>query len=119
MTTADGHALLQVVMEGHTKVVGPESRAMQKGKMVRAEITSQGSHTPGTRTAAGVEPSLAVLIAELVSAGLVSVEVGDDGDMGYALTPRGQLAARLMAMSPHAHALVLLGALVGAREEPN
>jgi hypothetical protein len=86
---------------------------------VRADITFQGSHTQGTQTTAGVEPSLAVLIAELASAGLVSVEVSDDGDIGYALTPQGQLAARLMAMSRHAHALVLLGALVGAREEPN
>ena len=87
--------------------------------MVRADITFQESHTTGAQTTAGVEPSLAVLIAELASAGLVSVEVGGDGDIGYALTPQGQLAARLMAMSRHAHALVLLGALMGAGDDPN
>lgn len=87
--------------------------------MVRADATVQGSHAPGTPTTAGVEPSLVELIAELASAGLVSVAVSDDGDIGYALTSQGQLAARLMAMSHDAHALVLLGALMGASEEPN
>ena len=52
---------------------------MQKGATVRAEVTGQGGRTPGAQAAAGVEPSLPELIGELVSAGLVSVEVHDDG----------------------------------------
>jgi hypothetical protein len=92
---------------------------LQEGSTVRADATVHGSHTPGASPAAGGELSLGVLIAELRSAGLVAVEVSDDGDIAYALTPRGQQAARLMAMSRHAHALVLLGALVGTGESPN
>jgi hypothetical protein len=86
---------------------------------MRAEATVQRGHSAGTQATARVEPSLAELIAELASAGLVSVAVGDDGDISYALTPQGQLAARLMAMSRHAHARVLLGALLGASDDPN
>lgn len=86
---------------------------------MRADASVQESHAPGVQTTAGIEPSLAELIAELASAGLVSVAVGDDGDTSYALTPQGQLAARLMAMSGNAHALVLLGALTSASDHPN
>ena len=62
---------------------------------------------------------LAELIAELTRAGLVSAEVGDDGAMSYALTSAGEKVARQMAMRRDAHALVLLGALVGSSEGPN
>ena len=96
-----------------------ESRTLQEGDTVRAGATADQGHTADARTAAGSAPSLAELITELASAGLVSVEVSDDGDTTYALTQDGQQAARLMAMSRHAHALVLLGALVGASEGPN
>ena len=92
---------------------------MQKGATVRAEVTGQGGHTPGAQAAAGVEPSLPELIGELVSAGLVSVEVHDEGDISYALTAEGESAARSMAMSRQPHALVLLGALVGTNEYLN
>lgn len=120
MTTADDCALLQVGgMRGHTRALRSDPRALQEGETVRADATVEGSHTPGVLDTTGVEPSLADLIAELASAGLVSVVMSDDGDISYALTPQGQLAARLMAMSRHAHALVLLGALVGASDDPN
>ena len=84
-----------------------------------ADVTVHRSSTVGTRTTAGAEPGPAELIAELASAGLVSVEVSDDGDITYALTPQGQQSARLMAMSRQAHALVLLGALAGASGKPD
>ena len=86
---------------------------------MRAEATVPRGRAAGTQATLGVEPSLAELIAELASAGLVSVAVGDDGDINHALTPDGQLAARSMAMSRHPHALVLLGALTGAGDNPN
>jgi hypothetical protein len=86
---------------------------------VRAEATVQGSHPRDTQTAAGVEPSLTELIAELACAGLISLEAIDDGDVSYSLTPQGQVAARMMAMCRQPHALVLLGALVSAGEERN
>jgi len=86
---------------------------------VRTDVTVHGSSTVETRTAAGAEHGAAELIAELASAGLVSVEVSDDGDITYALTPQGQQSARLMAMSRQAHALVLLGALAGASGNPD
>ena len=49
----------------------------------------------------------------------MSTDVGHDGDVTYLLTPRGQLAARQMAMSGEAYARVLLGALMGATSDPN
>ncbi len=78
-----------------------------------------GSATPGSRATTGEPPDLAQLIAELKSAGLVSVEVDDDGNLSFALTQRGERAALLMAMSRHGHALVLLGALMGTDDHPN
>jgi hypothetical protein len=65
------------------------------------------------------EPGVVQLIAELTCAGLVSVEVGDDGDVSFALTGEGRQAARSMAMSRGAHARVLLGALSGTSDGPN
>lgn len=70
-------------------------------------------------TTAGAEPGPAELIAELARAGLVSVEMSDDGDIVFALTPQGQRSALLMAMSRQVHALALLGALAGASEANN
>jgi DNA-binding PadR family transcriptional regulator len=61
----------------------------------------------------------AELIADLAKAGLVSVEVDDDGAVWYALTSAGRKVARQMAMRRDARALVLLGALFGASEYPN
>ena len=86
---------------------------------MRADVTSPRITAPGTPPIAADEPTLEVLIAELASAGLVSVDVSDGGDVTYALTPRGQQAAQLMAMSRAAHALVLMGALVGASRNPH
>jgi len=86
---------------------------------VRAHDTADGGQTAEAWTAAEIAPRLSQLIGELASAGLVSVEVSADGGVTYALTPQGQRAARLMAMSRQAHALVLLGALVGTNEGLN
>ncbi len=96
-----------------------EPRVLWEGDTVGADATVQGSHAAGAQANAGVEPGAAQLIAELASAGLVSMELSDDGEISYALTPQGQLSARLMAMSRHPHALVLLGALVSTSDEPN
>ena len=81
---------------------------------MRAEVTGHDGHAPGPRGTAPAEASLTELIAELASAGLVSIELLEDGDVSYALTEAGQSAARSMAMSRQPHALVLLGALLGA-----
>ena len=86
---------------------------------MRAEVTGHGGSTPGAQAAAAAQPSLTELIAELARAGLVSIEVCADGDVSYALTEAGQSAARSMAMSRQPHALVLLGALLGAHEYLN
>jgi hypothetical protein len=75
--------------------------------------------TPRSRAATDDEATRAELITDLAKAGLVSVEVGDDGVVWYALTSAGQKVARQMAMRRDAHALVLLGALVGSGEYPN
>ena len=84
-----------------------------------AEVTAPRSPTVRAQATAGTEPGPAELIAELASAGLVSVEVSIDGDVTYALTPQGQQSARMMAMSRQAHALVLLGALAGSSRNPD
>lgn len=118
MSTADGRALLQTGVRGHTRAAFGAS-CEPKGDQVRAEVTGHGGHTTGAQASAAPEPSLAELIAELASAGLVSIEVRDDGDVSYALTEAGQSAARSMAMSRQAHALVLLGALLGTDEYLN
>jgi hypothetical protein len=75
--------------------------------------------TPRSRTATDDEAGRAELIADLAKAGLLSVEVDDDGVVWYELTSAGQKVARQMAMRRDAHALVLLGALFGASEYPN
>ena len=81
---------------------------------MRAQPAIHHRTSPAPRPAAGGEPGAARLVAELMIAGLVSVEVGDDGDIGFALTPSGQKVARQMAMGRDDHALVLLGALIRA-----
>ncbi len=86
---------------------------------MRAEVTGHGGPTPGTQATAAAEPSPTELMAELASAGLVSIEVRDDGDVSYALTEAGESTARSMAMSRQPYALVLLGALLGAEEYLN
>ena len=96
----------------------PESRGTQ-GDVLSADVMIRESQAAGAQADADVEPSVAQLVAELASAGLISMELGDDGDVDYALTPQGQLSARLMAMSRNPHALVLLGALMGADDGPN
>ena len=75
--------------------------------------------TPRSRTATDDEARRAELIADLAKAGLLSVEVDDDGAVWFALTSAGQKVARQMAMRRDAHALVLLGALFRASEYPN
>ena len=80
---------------------------------MRAGSTGHEGHTQSPQAIAPAEPSLTELIAELASAGLVSIEMLEDGDVSYALTEAGQSAARSMAMSRQPHALVLLGALLG------
>lgn len=75
--------------------------------------------TSRSRTATEDEARRAEPIAGLAKAGLVSVELDDDGAVWYALTSAGQKVARQMAMRRDAHALVLLGALFGASEYPN
>lgn len=79
----------------------------------------QGEPAPRPRTDAWAEPDPSQLMAELASAGLVSVEVDADGEFSYALTVHGRQVARSMAMSRGAHARVLLGALVAAGGRPN
>lgn len=86
---------------------------------MRAESIVDEGPIREARVRAEAEPSLTELIAELSCAGLVTAEVGDDGDVTYALTPHGQLTARLMAMSRDVHARVLLGALMSASQAPN
>jgi hypothetical protein len=75
--------------------------------------------TPGSRTSTDDEARRAELIADLAKAGLVSVEVDDDGAVWFALTSAGQKVARQMAMRRDAHALVLVGALSRVSEYPN
>lgn len=87
--------------------------------MVNTDPVAHADATPGSRDIAGVEPALSQLVAELASAGLVRVEVGDDGGTAFVLTRQGQRVARLMAMSRDGHALILLGALVGTSDGPN
>ena len=86
---------------------------------VRIDPIVHGDPTPSAGATIGTQVSPAQVIAELVRAGLLLVELDDDGDVCFALTPRGQRAARLMAMSRQGHALVLLGALVGTDHPPN
>jgi DNA-binding MarR family transcriptional regulator len=74
--------------------------------------------TPRSRTATDHEAS-AELIADLAKAGLVSVEMDDDGAVWYTLTAAGQKVARQMAMRRDTHVLVLLDALFGESEHPN
>lgn len=87
---------------------------LQKETTLRADASVHASHTPDERATPEAEPCLAELIAELTLAGLIGVEVEDDGDISYCLTARGQRTARMMAMSRQSHALVLLGALVAS-----
>ncbi len=77
-----------------------------------------GSRTPGSRKTTGEQTDAAQLIAELEGAGLLAVEIDEDGDVSFVLTTRGRRAAGLMAMSRDGHALVLLGALVGTANGP-
>ena len=86
---------------------------------MRAGVLADRGYAAAARIAPANVPRLVELITELVSAGLISIDVSDDGETTYALTPRGQQAARAMAMSRNAHALVLLGALLRASEDPN
>ena len=86
---------------------------------MRADASSQVRVTPRSRTATDDEAKRAELIADLAKAGLVSVEVDDDGAVWYALTSAGQKVARQMAMRRDSHALVLLDALFGSSEYPN
>jgi DNA-binding PadR family transcriptional regulator len=86
---------------------------------VRMHPAFHGSRRQASQQTAGEAHELAQLLAELASAGLVEVEVDHDGDISYALTPRGQQTALLMAMSRQQHALVLLGALMGEGESSN
>ena len=81
--------------------------------------TLHDSPTPDAATVASERLGASRLIAELAGAGLVSVEVDDDGDISFTLTQQGRRAARMMAMSRQGHALVLLGALVGTDHGPN
>jgi hypothetical protein len=74
---------------------------------------------PRTLDIADDEPGVVQLIAELTHACLVSVEVGGDGDISFALTSVGRQAALSMAMSRAALARVLLGALAGTCDGPN
>ncbi len=60
---------------------------------MRTHVTANDGDTAEPSTTAEVEPSPTQLIAELAIAGLVSVEVADDGGVTYALTPR--VSARL------------------------
>lgn len=73
----------------------------------------------GSRPAATGQPDAAKLIGELQYAGLLSVEVDEDGDLSFTLTPSGRRTAQLMAMSRDGLALVLLGALVGTGRGPH
>ena len=86
---------------------------------MRVDAVGLRSVSPRSQTAIDGKAGLVELIAELTKAGLVSAEVGDDGVMWYVLTPTGEKAARQMAMRGDAHALVLLGALVGSSQRPN
>jgi hypothetical protein len=86
---------------------------------LRIDPIVHGDPTPSAGATISAQASPAQVIAELTRAGLLSVEVGDDGDISFALTPRGQRVARLMAMSRQGHALVLLGALVSTDHPPN
>lgn len=99
--------------------VRSESRVPDQGETVRSPVTVNPSRTPPSPPATESEPGVAQLISDLASAGLVSVEIDPGGDITFALTPQGQQAARLMSMSRHPHALVLLGALVGASNALN
>ncbi len=100
-------------------MVRPASGRQQQGGSVRIDVTVEEGRNAGPEASAGAEPDLAQLLAELMSAGLVAVEASDDGEPSYALTPQGQSTARQMALSGEAHALVLLGALSTAADEPN
>ena len=96
-----------------------ESRAPFYEGNVRVDVRLQGCSATGAQADSDAGADLAQLIAELASAGLVSIEASDDGEPRYALTPQGQSAARSMALSGQAHALVLLGALATAPAELN
>ena len=86
---------------------------------MRADAPLHVRVTPRSRAATDDEAGRTELIADLAKAGLVSVEVDDDGAVWYALTSAGEQVARQMAMCRDAHALVLLGALSGSGEYPN
>ena len=96
-----------------------ESRAPFSEGNVRVDVTLPEGSVAGARSGSDSGADVAQLIAELVMAGLVSIEASDDGEPSYALTPQGQSAARSMALSGQAHALVLLGALATAPAELN
>jgi hypothetical protein len=107
MTTADRGALLQLWDEG------------APGETLRIDPTIHGNPALDVRASAIEPEGPARIILELGRAGLVTVEVDDDGDMSFALTLQGRRAASLMAMSRADHALVLLGALMGTSDGPN
>lgn len=86
---------------------------------MRVDTVDLRSVSPRSQTTIADKARVVELITELSNAGLVSAEMGDDGVMSYELTPAGVTAARQMAMHAHAHALVLLGALVGSTGYPN
>ncbi len=86
---------------------------------MRIEPTAHGRPGAGDRATSGERTEPAQLIAELERAGLLSVEMDDDGEVSFGLTVQGRRSARLMAMSRQGHALVLLGALVGTENGPN
>jgi hypothetical protein len=89
------------------------------GETLRIDPAIHGDPTRDARATAIEPDGPARIILELGRAGLVAVEVDDDGDMSFVLTPQGRRAASLMAMSRADHALVLLGALVGTSDRPN
>ena len=86
---------------------------------MRIDPGLDGTRDSGPPTSTAERPDATRLIAELEGAGLVSVEIDDDGDISFVLTRRGRRTATLMAMSRQSHALVLLGALVGIEDGPN
>jgi hypothetical protein len=86
---------------------------------VRVEASIPGGASPRSRAGIDEKAGLVELVGELVNAGLVDAEVGEDGVTWYTLTPAGQRTARQMAMHRDAHARVLLGALMGSGEFTN
>jgi hypothetical protein len=86
---------------------------------VRIDPSPAQSQTPSPATSAAKRNDVTRCIAELERAGLLQVEIDEDGELSFVLTARGRTAARSTAMSRQGHALVLLGALIGTAHRPN